>query len=398
MGKAWIMQDHTTRWTSPSLEALRNDVCRRIVSVQRVMAAQDLSVLLVIGDGSPNGTGCVRYLSNARAWAGPLHAVLDRSDPDPWVLSYSSYQARWAASRATTRPERVEASPDVIGRLADLVCQLAVPASRVGIVGMPRMTIADYASLRDRLSGFDLVDFTSSFDALRRVKSTFEIDAFRENGELLSQSMATFADAARVGTPYAIACAQAELALKARAFWGRSKISFGHSPMTVPPEPDRLMAEGDVFTFELVYESPWGYWTEMTTHFAFGEFPDAFRELFDAYWSAFEAGRAVARPGATQGDIAAAADALLVGRGYVVTGKHTPDCHSIGLDGSDGPNAIANPAFPLVEDMVLSLHPGAELAGGEALLVSDNILITPNGGERLSPHGSSHRLVRLPLK
>ena len=393
------MRDYTTCWTLPLPEALRDDVRQRIASVQHLMAAQDLAILIVIGDGSPNGTGSVRYLSNARAWAGPLHAVLDRSDPDPWVLSHSSYQAQWASSRATTRPERIEAPSNVIGRIADLVRHLAVPASRIGIVGMPRMAIADHASLRDRLSGFDLVDFTPSFDALRRIKSTFEIEAFRENGEMLSQSMAIFADAARIGTPYALACAKAEMMLKAySAFWGRSKISFGYSPMTVPPEPDRLMAEGDVFTFELVYESPWGYWTEMTTHFAFGEFPDAFRELFYAYWSAFEAGRVVARPGATQGDIAAASDAALFARGYVVTGKHTPDCHSIGLDGGDGPNAITNPAFSLVEDMVLSLHPGAELAGDQALLVSDNIRVTPSGGERLSPHGAAHRLVCLPLK
>jgi Xaa-Pro aminopeptidase len=376
---------------------LRDDVRRRIAAVQRMMAARDVGVLVVVGDGSPNGTAGVRYLSNARAWAGPLHAVLDGADPDPWVLSHSSYQARWTAAGTTTRPERIEAPADVIGRVAALAREHAGSARRIGVVGLPRMALADHAGLRDRLPGFELVDLTPPFDALRRVKSPFEIAAFRENGVLLSQAMEAFAEAARIGVPYARACALAELPLKARgAFWGRSKVSFGLSPMTVPPEPDRLMADGDAFTFELVYESPWGYWTEMTTHFAFGGFPDAFRAMFDAYWSAFEAGCALARPGTTQGGIAAAADAALAARGYAVAGKHTPDCHSIGLDGGDGPNAIADPAFPLVEDMVLSLHPGAELAGGRALLVSDNVRVTPRGGERLSPHDAARRLVVLP--
>ncbi len=379
--------------------ALRDDVGRRIAAVQRLMAARDVAVLLVVGDGSPNGTAGVRYLSNARAWAGPLHAVLDGSDPDPWVLSHSSYQARWTVEGTTTRPERVEAPADVIGRIADLLRARSGPARRIGVVGLPRMGIADHAGLRDRLPGFDLVDLTPPFDALRRVKSPFEIAAFHENGTLLSQAMEAFAAAAGIGVPYARACAQAELLLKANgAFWGRSKVSFDLSPMTVPPAPDRLMAAGDVFTFELVYESPWGYWTEMTTHCALGSFPDAFRALFEAYWSAFEAGRALARPGAAQGDIAAAADAALAARGFAVVGRHTPDCHSIGLDGGDGPSAIADPAFPLVEDMVLSLHPGAEVAGGRALLVSDNVRVTPRGGERLSPHDAGRRLVSLPLR
>ncbi len=372
---------------------------RRIASVQRLMATQDIAVLLVIGDGSPNGTANVRYLSNARAWAGPLLAVLDRADPDPWVLSHSSYQARWSADGATTRPDRIEAPADVIGRIAALIRQLAGVARRLGVVGLPRMGLADHAALRERLPGFDLVDLTPAFDAIRRVKSPFEIAAFRENGVLLAQAMETFAEASRVGVAYARACAQAELALKSQgAFWGRSKVSFGLSPLTVPPAPDRLMADGDVFTFELVYESSWGYWTEMTTHFAFGGFPEAFLAMFEGYWAAFEAGRDRARPGTSQGAIAAAADAALAARGYIVAGKHTPDCHSIGLDGGDGPNAIAEPEFPLVENMVLSLHPGAELARGEALLVSDNVLVTAHGGERLSPHDASRRIVSLPLR
>jgi Xaa-Pro aminopeptidase len=379
--------------------ALRDDVGRRIAAVQRLMAARDVAVLLVVGDGSPNGTAGVRWLSNARAWAGPLHAVLAGADPDPWVLSHSSYQARWTADATTTRPGRVEAPADVIGRVAALAREHAGPGRRVGVAGLPRMALADHARLCALLPGVDLADLTPAFDALRRVKSPFEIAAFRENGALLSQAMEAFAAAARVGVPYASACAQAETVLKANgAFWGRSKVSFGPSPMTVPPAPDRLMAAGDVFTFELVYESPWGYWTEMTTHFAFGGFPDAFRAIFEAWWAAFEAGRALARPGVTQGDIAAAADAALAARGFAPVGKHTPDCHSIGLDGGDGPSAIADPAFTLAVDMVLSLHPGAEIAGGQALLVSDNVRVGPTGGERLSPHDAARRLVVLPSR
>jgi Xaa-Pro aminopeptidase len=47
--------------------------------------------------------------------------------------------------------------------------------------------------------------------------------------------------------------------------------------------------------------------------------------------------------------------------------------------------------------MVLSMHPGTQLADGRAFLVSDNVLVTPDGGVRLSGLGLDRRFVRLPV-
>jgi Xaa-Pro aminopeptidase len=40
--------------------------------------------------------------------------------------------------------------------------------------------------------------------------------------------------------------------------------------------------------------------------------------------------------------------------------------------------------------MVLSFHPGTVLENSKGLLISDNFLVTPEGGVRLSPH-NAHR-------
>jgi Xaa-Pro aminopeptidase len=123
------------------------------------MAEQDVAAPPVVGDGSPDRMGAVRHVSNARAWAGPMRAVLDRDDSDPWVFSHHGCQSCWAA------------------------------------------VAADHAALRALLEGFDVDDLTPAFDALRRARSPFEIDALRENGALLSAAMEAFAAAARVGVP-----------------------------------------------------------------------------------------------------------------------------------------------------------------------------------------------------
>ena len=72
--------------------------------------------------------------------------------------------------------------------------------------------------------------------------------------------------------------------------------------------------------------------------------------------------------------------------GLSFAGKHTPDCHSIGLSSADGPNDIEAPDFVLKGNMVLSFHPGTVLENDRGLLVSDNFLVTPEGAVRLSPH------------
>ena len=74
------------------------DLGARIAQVQSIMRAAGVDALLVHGAGSPDGLGLVRYVAGARAWAGPIYVVLRRDDPQPWILSHSSYQAAWTRS------------------------------------------------------------------------------------------------------------------------------------------------------------------------------------------------------------------------------------------------------------------------------------------------------------
>ncbi|MFN8723321.1 MAG: M24 family metallopeptidase [Rhodospirillales bacterium] len=384
--------------TTPIASALAADVPGRIARVQAAMRDAGVDALLVHGHGSPDGMGLVRYLANARAWAGRIYAVLGRTDPDPGVLSHSGYQAAWTRAGGVGGPGRGGSPAGLIGRTATRLGAAAGPGGRIGVAGLQRLTLAEHAAFTAALDGMSLVDMTAPVDALRRRKSAAEVAAFRENGDILDRAIAVFGLAARVGAPCAAACAAAEAEVRAHGgFWGRSKLAFGASPITIPPEPDRRFGDGDVFTFELVFESPHGYWTEMTALFAFGPLPAEAAALHDAYLAAFEAARAAARPGVTMGEIAALTDATIASRGFAVGGKHTPDCHSIGLDGGDGPGSIASPETVLAEDMVLSMHPGTQLADGRAYLVSDNVLVTPDGGVRLSGLGLDRRLVRLPV-
>jgi Xaa-Pro aminopeptidase len=356
--------------------------------VQNMMHDHQVDALVIVGGGSPGGMGAIRYLSNAHLWGGSGYVILGRNDPDPWLLAWSSYQAVWSRNESTTRPERVISPDDVLLSTAELALNYAGAKGRVGMVNMGKMmSVGEHARFAKLLAGHELVELTGPYNELRQIKSPWELEAIQEGGAILYASLNVFREHAYVGASYWEVCAQTEAFVKAQgSFWGRTKLSLDLTPYTVPTAKGLKMGKDDVINFEIVYESPWGYWLELTTVFTFGALPDEPRKLLDGYLAAVEASALAARAGNTFRDVSDANDRTLRELGFPVVGKHTPDCHSTGLDGSDGPNSIAAPDFLLKPNMVLSFHPGTVLENDRGFLVSDNFLVTPEGAVRLSPH------------
>lgn len=378
-------------------DGLRDEVARRVRAVQTMMRERDVGALLVVGGGAPGAVGAIRYLSNAHLWGGAGYVVLGADDPDPWLFAWSAYQAVWSRNEAAIPPERVASPEDIVGRCAELVRGYVGGSGRVGVVNMLKlMSVGEHRAFEEALADYELVELTGAFNAIRQIKSPFELEAMMQNGAILDASMDVFREHARVGARYWDVCAAVEAFVKAKgAFWGRTKLSLDLTPYTVPTPKDLRMGRDDVINFEIVYESPWGYWLEMTSVFSFGPLPDRAQELLDAYLAAVDASAAVARAGATFADVSEANDRAIRARGLPVAGKHTPDCHSTGLDGSDGPNSLSQPGFELQSNMVLSYHPGTVLEEDRGFLISDNFLVTPQGAVRLSPHTAERYHLRL---
>jgi Xaa-Pro aminopeptidase len=257
------------------------------------------------------------------------------------------------------------------------------------MINMNKLLImGEHTKFSQALEGFEIVEVTEAYNAIRQIKSAFEIEAMFQNGVILDASLDVFRERAHVGARYWDVCAATEAFAKSKgAFWGRTKMSLDLTPYTIPTPKDMVMNEDDIINFAIVYESPLGYWLEMSTIFSFHELPDEVQELLDAYLQAVDNSSALAKPGNPMRLISEANDQTFIDLGYSIADeKSTPDCHSTGLDGSDGPSSEGAPDFALKENMVLSFHPGTMLADGRALMIQDNFLVTPEGGVRLSPH------------
>jgi Xaa-Pro aminopeptidase len=379
-------------------DALKRDVARRIERIQDMMKEKDLDALIITGQAAPGGLGGIRYITHAHLWGGGAYAILGANDPHPWLQVWSSYQAVWSRNETVTLPERVQ-SPytDIVARTSEIAKEYATGSKRIGMVNMNKlMSIGTYHQFAKELEGYEMVEVTNEYNEIRQIKTPFELEAIQQNGAILDSAMDVFKEHAHIGARYWDVCAAVEGYIKSfGAFWGRTKLSLDLTPYTVPTDKDLRMKREDIINFEIVYESPYGYWLEMTTVFSFDPLPDDVQALLDGYLMAVEASSAVAKAGNTFGMISDTNDQTLRDLGFPVDGKHTPDCHSTGLDGSDGPNTIGAPDFVLKSNMVLSYHPGTVLENDRGFLISDNFLVTPEGAVRLSPHHSSRYYMQL---
>jgi Xaa-Pro aminopeptidase len=360
------------------------------------MAEQDLGALLIPARGAPGMMGMAKYFTNLVLWAGPAWVVIGAEHPEPALLQWSSYGAEWNRQDSTT--SWVEnPDPDAYGRALEIVREFTEDTKRVGVEHLDsNWTLGDWRRLNDEVPGREFVDITAELDAMRSIKSHFEIEEIFRTGRIFHDAMVRFGEVARPGVRAWDAATEAEAVLKAEGcFWGRSKYSLDLRPYTIPTPLDRRFTEDDIILFELVYTGPLGYWDEMTALYSFKELPEDIQAQVEAQERVIEAAAETARPGVPIGKIAEVTNKTFKDLGFPVVGKHTPNCHSIGLDESDGPSSWFTPEEELQCNMVLSFHPSTLLEGDRAFLISDNYLVTAEGAVRMSPKNWTYMRIEV---
>ena len=156
-------------------DALKRDTSRRVKRLQAMMKENDLDALIITGQAAPGGLGAIRYITHAHLWGGGAYAILGADDPYPWLQVWSSYQAVWSRNETTTLPERV-LSPyeDIVQATADNAKAYATGSKRIGMVNMGKlMGLGAYQGFVKELEGYELVEVTDAFNAIRQIKSPF---------------------------------------------------------------------------------------------------------------------------------------------------------------------------------------------------------------------------------
>ncbi len=109
------------------------------------------------------------------------------------------------------------------------------------------------------------------------------------------------------------------------------------------------------------------------------------RAAYEAVLEAQEAGVAAVRAGAIAGDVDEAARSVLAHRRPRRPWFTHSTGHGVGLEIHEGPRLAQKQTQPLEAGMIVTIEPGVYMPGKFGVRIEDMVLVTPTGGEILTP-------------
>lgn len=137
-----------------------------------------------------------------------------------------------------------------------------------------------------------------------------------------------------------------------------------------------------------------GYESDLSRTFVLGKPADKMKKVFDIVHRAQSAALAQARPGVACGSVDAEARKMIVDAGYGPGYKYFTHRvgHGLGMDGHEWPYLVKDNPLPLQAGMVFSDEPGIYIPGEFGVRLEDDMHITENGAELLTPQSESIEL------
>ncbi len=375
-----IEQNGKMRFTSDAERA------RRLAALREAMQDQDLHALVVCGRSDLRFRGRVLYVSDIFQYTADSFAIVTlKGDPTfvttPVVGLGQAMLTTWASDfRASAFPGR---------EIGKVLVEHGFGGARIGIVGLRDAIVAVHLQeIETTIPDATLCDATHLFETVRRRKSPEELANLRNTSAIFRKIFAALESEIRPGIYEADIAGCAARAAKlhgcrdiktAMATTPFVAISYG--------SPKRIDRDDQVMVW-IETPGPTGYWLELRRCYSFGTPPDWVRRYFDLQQECWRVGLAAIRPGATAGLVMDAVANVLKREGYGLSDAHY-SIHGIGTDAIEGLWFPGND-HELMDNEVLSFHPSvvitdeAEARRVRFIGMTDNVLVTPSGGVRLT--------------
>lgn len=250
-----------------------------------------------------------------------------------------------------------------------------------------KLTMAQHATIAARAQGVALVGVAGKVEALRAVKDKGEVEAIRRSIRVAERGFAMLRAGMNEGDSekhladllegYLRQCGAEKSAFDAIVAVGaRAALPHAH------PTAESRVGDAD---FVLV---DWGasvgaYKSDLTRVVVTGKVTPRFEKVYGTVLDAQAAGIAALRPGATAGEVDAAARSVVASAGFGRFFNHGLG-HGFGLEIHENPFFRSDNPLPLKAGMVVTVEPGIYLPDWGGVRIEDDVLITPDGPEVLS--------------
>lgn len=388
--------------TPPELGFPIAEYQQRLSRAQRMMSQAGLEALLLTTD--PN----IRYFTGflTRFWESPTRpwflVVPVEGDPVAVIPTIGAHlmSQSWISDIRTWRSPDYD--DDGVSILSETLAELTNADAKIGtpsgIETHLRLPLDSWHSLLDRIGDREVAGDSDIMRRLRMVKSPLEVEKIRAACNIAGRAFDRVSEIAEAGVPLEQVFRRFQmLCLDEGADWvaylagGAGPDGYGD---VISPATARPLDEGDVLMLDigLVHD---GYFCDFDRNFAIGKVTTKADAGYASLLEATQAAFAQARPGSTAADLFHAMDLVLTGgTGGSEAGRYG---HGLGMQLTEWPSIIPSDKTVLQPGMVLTLEPGIELRPGQILVHEEDIAITGDGAEFLSPLAPK-RLPRLRAK
>jgi len=249
-------------------------------------------------------------------------------------------------------------------------------------------TVAEKKRLaKVRPSGMTLKDAPPIVERARMVKDNDEIDRIRAAVRLGSQIFDRALEVLRPGMKEVEVAAEMELAARRS---GADQMSFptiiasgARSALPHARASAQTIASGGfvVCDFGVILS---GYCSDQTRTVWVGKTADDARQTYDAVREAQQAAVSAVRPGASVGEVDAAARKRLQAAGLAKYFTHSTG-HGVGLEIHESPRVANGQRELLQPGMVITIEPGVYFPGKWGVRIEDMVVVTAGGCEVLTP-------------
>lgn len=273
---------------------------------------------------------------------------------------------------------------------------LAAAARSVRRVGLEATSVS--WDLKERLGAVfadaELVATRGLVEVLRTVKDPGELARIEAACDVADVAIAQTKQLLAEGCTEAQYAAELEAEMRRRGASGPSFATIVASgPNSALPHArpsDRVVGRGELIVVDFGATVD-GYRSDMTRTLSVGPLDDDLTELVDAVFTAQRAGLRVVADGVTGGDVDAACRESLTEAGYGEVFLHSTG-HGVGLEIHEAPAVARAAADILRAGSVVTVEPGAYLAGRGGARIEDTVLVGATGGRPLTKSTKDYTL------
>lgn len=362
----------------------------RLDNATRIMTTQGMDAILLTG-----GTSLL-YFTNVR-WglSERLFGVVIPRTGTPFAVCPAFEEERAVEQMAqgplgkNTEVRTWEEHDNPYERVAAGLRERGLGSGSLGIEETVRFVYSD--GISKAAPSLALTSATPVTAGCRAIKDAHEIELMRLASEVTLAAYAAAWEALEEGMTQGEFASLVSRAHSRLGFSGGAGVQVGEfSALPHGSKTPQTIREGTILLIDggCAVE---GYRSDISRTFVLGKATDKMKQVFDIELEAQTRALEAARPGVPCEDVDAAARKVIVDAGY------GPDYaffthrvgHGIGMDGHEWPYLVRGNMLPLAPGMMFSDEPGIYIRGEFGMRLEDDMLITEDGAELLTPQSRS---------